>query len=132
MSARARSKLLSFGSEGERVCYDRLEGPACNLFAIGTYVPHRGRVAPAQSDTLKDLENVLAIVPQGDCICIMGDLNEQLEGGVKDRTGKWTAGPKSPNSDKIIEMMRLHELTAANTLFEPKRKEALQTFLQTK
>ena len=62
----------------------------------------------------------------------MGDLNEQLESCIKDRTGKWTAGPKSPNSDKIIEMMRLHELTAANTLFEPKHKEALQTFLQTK
>ena len=28
--------------------------------------------------------------------------------------------------------MTLHELTAANTLFKPKRKSALRTFLQTK
>ena len=84
-------------------------------------MPHRGRVAPSQDDTIKDLETVLAKVPHGDCICIciLGDLNEQLEGGVKDRIDKWTAGPKSPNSDKLIQLMRLHALTAANTLFEP-------------
>ena len=64
-----------------------------------------GRVAPAQGDTIRNLEAVLSIVPQGDCVCILGDLNEQLESCVKNRTGKWTAGPKSPNSDKIIELM---------------------------
>lgn len=42
-------------------------------------------------------------------------LNEQLEGGVEDRTAKYTAGPKSPNTDKIIQLMQLLELTAANT-----------------
>ena len=132
LSARAQRKLLSFDSEGERVCYVRLKGPICNLSIIAVYMPHRGRVAPSQDDTIKDLETVLAKVPRGDCVCVLGDLNEQLEGGIKDRTGKWTAGPKSLNSDKIIQLMRLHELTAANTLFEPRHKNALQTFLQTK
>ena len=37
LSSRARRKLLSFGSEGERVCYVRLEGPVCNLFLIAAY-----------------------------------------------------------------------------------------------
>ena len=95
-------------------------------------MPHRGRVAPAQADTIKDLEKVLSMVPQGDCICVLGDLNEQLEADIQGVTGKWTAGPKSPNSDKMIQLMRLFALTAANTLFKPKYKHALQTFLQTK
>ena len=88
---------------------------------------------PAQDDTISDLEKVLTSkVPQGDCICILGDLNEQLEAEVQGRTGKWTAGPKSPNSDKIIQLMHLHALTAMNTIFEPNSTFALNTFLQTK
>ena len=63
---------------------------------------------------------------------MLGDLNEQLEGGVIGRTGNFTAGPKSPNADAIMELMQLHELTAANTMFKPRRRSALQTFLQTK
>ena len=62
----------------------------------------------------------------------MGDLNEQLQGGVPNRTGKWTGGPESPNSDKFIEFMQLHSLTAINTTFQPRRKSDLHTFRQTK
>ena len=64
-------------------------------------------------------------------ICILGDLNEQLEGDVPNRTGKWTAGPKSQNADKILDVMHMYGLTAAYTIFEPKHKTALHTFLQT-
>ena len=96
-------------------------------------MPHRGRVSPSQDDTIRDLEFVLTKkVPQGDCICIMGDLNEQLEGNIRDRTGRWVAGPKSPNSSKLITLMQLHQLTAMNTMFDPGNKFALNTFLQTK
>ena len=67
---------------------------------------HRGRVDPSQDDTLKDLETVLIKVLKGDCVCVLGDLNEQLESSVKGCTGnKCTADAKSPNSDKIIELM---------------------------
>ena len=134
LSKRAQQKLLSHGSEGERICWVRLKGPTCNLYIIAVYMPHRGRVQPCQDDTIKDLESVMATAPQCDCICLLGDLNEQLEGGVPGHTGKWTAGPKSANSDKMINFMRIHNLTAANTLFEPKAKDktALHTFLQTK
>ena len=133
LSARAQRKLLSFGSEGERICWVRLKGPVCNLFIIAIYLPHRGRVQPNQDDTLADLEIVLATkVSKGDCVYIMGDLNEQIEGGVKHRTGKWVAGgEKSVNADKIMEMMQLHELTAMNIMFEPKRTSVLYTYLQT-
>ena len=133
LSPRAQQKLLSFGSEGERVCWVRLKGPVCNLFTIAVYLPHRGRVQPNQDDTLRDLEAVLSReVAPGDCVCIMGDLNEQLEGGVKSRTGKWVAGEKSSKADKIMQLLQLHELTAINTTFQPKRKSALYTYLQTK
>ena len=133
LSQRAKKKLLTFGTHGERICWVRIKGPICNLFIIAIYLPHRGRVQPSQEDTLKDLEYVLSNkVPQGDCVCVLGDLNEQLEADVKGRTGKYTAGPKSPNADAIMQLMQLHELSAANTLFKPRRRSALQTFLQTK
>ena len=102
LSKRAQKKLIDFGSEGERVCYVRLKGPTTNIFIIAVYVPHRARVAPCQDDTLHDLEAVLRRVPKGDCICIMGDFNEQLEGGIQNRTGRWVGDTKSKNADKIM------------------------------
>ena len=66
----------------------RLKGPTCNIFMVAIYMPHRGRVSPSQEDTIRDLEAVLKIVPKGDCICLMGDMNEQLEAGIRDRTGR--------------------------------------------
>ena len=102
------------------------------MFIIAIYLPHRGRVQPNQDDTLVDLEIVLTTkVSRGDCVCIMGDLNEQIEVGVESRTGKWVAGEKSSNADKIMTMMQLHELTSMNTMFEPRRTSALHTYLQT-
>ena len=131
LSKRAQSKLLDFGSQGERVCYVRLQGPVCNLFVIAVYIPHRGRTSPCQDDTLKDLEAVLSQVPKSDCVCIAGDFNEQVEAGIQHRTGRWTAGPASQNAGKIMQLMQLHELTAVNTLFKPRHPFALNTFLQT-
>lgn len=82
---------------------------------IAVYLPHRGRVQPCRDDTIKDLEQLLPKVPKGDCVCLLGDFNEQLQSGVKDRTRPWTPGPPSPNAKKIMQLMHLHELTAANT-----------------
>ena len=62
----------------------------------------------------------------------MGDFNEQLKGRVEDRTGKWVARRKEVNSEKIMKLMQLHELTVMNTMFQPTRKSALYTYLQTK
>ena len=131
LSTRMQKKLMRYGSEGERVCWVRLKGPTCNIFIVAVYMPHRGRTQPNQDDTIKDLQLVLSKIPSGDCICVLGDLNEQLEGNVLNRTGKWTAGPKSKNADKMLDIMHMYNLTAANTLFEPKNEFALYTFLQT-
>ena len=132
LSKRVQDKVQDFGSEGERVCYVRLKGPTTrSLFFIVVYVPHRGRVDPCQDDTLHDLEAVLNRVPQGDCIWILGDFNEQLEENVKGRTGRWVGGIPSQNSEKIIQLLRLHELNAVNTMFPPRYGKEVHTFLHT-
>ena len=78
LSPRMQKKVHSFGSKGERICWVRLKGPVCNLFVVAVYLPHRGRVAPTQDQTLTDLQSVLNDVPTRDCICLLGDFNEQL------------------------------------------------------
>jgi hypothetical protein len=132
LSPTALKKVESFGSQGERVCWVRLKGPICHLFVIGVYLPHRGRTQPSQDDTLLDLEKVLSIVPQGDCICVAGDFNEQLPANAQGRTGVYVGGQASANSDKIVQLLQRHDLVAANTLFTPKKFASVHTFLQTK
>ena len=122
---------MSFGSVGERVCWVRLRGPVCNLFVVTTYMPHRGRVCPSQDDTLTDVNSVLSKVPAQDCICLLGDINEQLAKEIRGVTGKWTGGPPSTNSDKIVQFLRLHKLLTINTTFQPKKHRSVCTFLQT-
>ena len=131
LSQTTTRKIKIFGSEDERVCWVRLKGPTCNIFVIAVYLPHRGRVSPCQADTMRDLEAVLAKVPKRDCVCIMGDLNEQIQGNVKDRSGKWVGGPPSTNADSIMQLMHLHSLTAINTLFQPPRQGSVNTYLHT-
>ena len=88
LSKRMAKKVLAFGSEGGRVCWVRLEGPTCNLFVVAAYLPHRGRTQPAQDDTLADIQKVLTQVSARDCVCVLGDFNEQLETNVEGITGK--------------------------------------------
>ena len=44
----------------------------CLLYQF-TYYPHRGRVNPAQEQTLEDLHRLLTTIPERDCICMLGD-----------------------------------------------------------
>ena len=105
LSKAAQQKLLSFGSISERVCYARLEGPVCNILYVGTYFPHRGRVCPDQDDTIADLHEALKKAQPGDCIVLMGDLNEQLGPNIPNRTGRWTGGKPSKNAQKILDLI---------------------------
>ena len=86
---------------------------------------------PSQDDTLADLSKVLSNVPTHDCVCLLGDLNEQVGANIQGHTGKWTGGPASKNASKITELMRLNQLAAVNTMFQPKRNKSVCTFLQT-
>ena len=101
------------------------------MFIIAVYLPHRGRVSPCQEDTLQDLHKVLKKVSSRDCVVILGDFNEQLEANVQESTGEWTGGTPSKNSDKILEFMRMYDLRAANTFFEPKKNKNTHTYIYT-
>ena len=125
-----QAKVHSFGSEGERVCWVHLSGPVCDLFVVTVYLPHRGRVAPDQNQTLADVRKVLADIPARDCICLLGDFNEQLKANLDGVTGKWTGGPASANASKVTDFLRLHNLIAINTLFSPSKHSSVHTFLQ--
>ena len=98
-SDRIVSRVTSFGSEGERICWARIKGPVCHLFVIAVYLPHRGHTMPSQDDTLNDLHKVLSEVPEHDCVCILGDLNEQVEANIQGHTDSYTAGPPSKNAN---------------------------------
>ena len=48
-------------------------------------------------------------------------------------TDYWTGGQASTNAEKIVELLRLNDLTAVvNTLFQPKSNNTVHTYLQTK
>ena len=64
-------------------------------------------------------------------MAILGDFNEQLQGGVQNRTGKWVGGLESKNAEKIMQILRLHNLSAANTYFKPWNDKEVHTFLHT-
>ena len=129
LSERAQSKYLEHGSPCERITWVRLKGPVVNIFVIAIYVPHRLRVEPAQHNTLGTLSKLLKQVPKSDCIIILGDLNEQLPPNIDNHTGKWAFGSASKNADDIIDIMRLHDLYAINTKFQPAKHTSNATYI---
>ena len=101
----------------------RLEGPVCNLFIVAVYLPHKGRTCPNQDDTIVDINEALQQADAGDCIVLLGDLNEQLGPNIQGRTGKWTGGQSSKNADKILDLIHMYDQ------FEPKKGETPHTFI---
>ena len=99
---------------------------------VTVYLPHRGRVAPTQEQTLTDLQDALNGAHPRDCICLLGDLNEQLQAEVDGITGKFTGVPPSKNATTIMDMLRLNDLAAVNTFFQPKPSKTVHTYLHTK
>ena len=66
LSPLMEKRVHSFGSQGERICWVRLQVPVCNLFVISIYLPHRDRIAPTQGQIIVDLQKVLSSVPARD------------------------------------------------------------------
>ena len=132
LSERAQAKYLSHGSPSERITWVRLKGPVTNMFIIATYVPHRARANPAQHNTLEELQELLKQVHQNDCIIVLGDFNEQLPANIENHTGNWAFGKPSQNADAVIDIMRLFDLYAINTKFEPPTNSSNATFIAVK
>ena len=126
LSPRMAGKILDKGHVGTRIAWVRIKGPVCNLFYIVVYVPHKGRaIKPRAEDTIRQLENLLQKVKKSDCVIMAGDFNCQLQRSVQGCTGKWcmTRHENKGHGNKILDLMRLHDLCAAGTYFKPKRKK---------
>ena len=126
LSKKMATKILGQGHVGTRIAWVRLKGPVCNIFYIVVYVPHKGRtVAPQAEDTIAQLTQLLQTVKKSECVIIGGDLNCQLQRSVPGCTGKWcmTRHENKGHGNKILDMMRAHDVCAIGTYFKPKRKK---------
>ena len=131
LSRRAQQKCISHGSPCERIVWARIKGPVTNLFVIGVHMPQSSRKKPAQSNTIVALTRLLKEVPRSDCTVIMGDLNVELPANINGVTGKWaTATETSKHAEPVIDIMRMFDLVAANTLHQPKKGHSSTTFVQ--
>ena len=111
------------------MCWVRLQGPACNLFIIAVYLPHEQRTQPAIDDTLTELEAACNLAGKQDCIVIMGDFNVQLPGKLEKLTGSHVcATEETVGASKVLDLMRRHELCAADTMF--RKRKGPTTFLR--
>ena len=126
LSPRMASKVIGEGHVGTRIAWVRIAGPVCNIFYVVVYIPHKGRTQkPTAKDTIKQLRELLQTVRKSDCIIVAGDLNCQLQRNVENCTGKWcmtTRPNKNGHGNKILDLMRDHDLFAVGTLFKPKKK----------
>ena len=128
LSPRMANKIISSGHVGSRIAWVRSKGPVCNLIYIVTYIPHKGRTeAPKAEDTIAQLAQFLSTVKTSECVIIGGDLNCQLQRNVQGCTGKWcmTKYENKGHGNKILDVMRTHDLCAIDTYFKPKRKKIL-------
>ena len=129
LSPRAVQKAISFGSPCERISWVRLKSPVSNLFIVSIYLPHSARSKPSTADTLATLVNLLKKVPKNDCTVILGDLNVQLPPNVHGISGNWAYGNKEDdNANAVMEVMRMFNLRAVNTDFQPADNKPATTF----
>ena len=126
LSAKMANKVIGSGYVGTRIAWVRIKGPVCNLMYVVTYVPHKGRTeAPKAEDTIQQLAQLLRTARKSECVIIAGDLNCQLQRNVQGCTGQWsmTKHANKGHGDRILDMMRSHDLCAIDTYFKPKRKK---------
>ena len=106
----------------------RIDGPVCPLFIVCVYIPHKYRKEkPFAEDVIKQLHELLKNcknLKPTDCIIILGDFNCELQRNVPGCTGRWLMNrrPDDGHGEKVINLMRSHDLFAVDSLFRPKRK----------
>ena len=123
ISDRIAKCVAHSGSCGSRIAYAEIKAKPCNLFILGVYMPqkmcHNKQFA---TDTLRQLEQIIAKIHPHTCIILLGDLNCKLGRSVDQLTGRWCA-EKLPNAEgkKFLDMMRRFNLRAISTFFQPRR-----------
>ena len=131
LSSRLARCVIHEGRNGSRVVFARIRANPCNLFVIGVYMPHAGRVQPPfYTDVLEQLDEVLSQVRNNDCVIIMGDLNCKLARNIPNRTGRWSIHTHSNAvGEEMLELMNIRDLSAVSTMFKPPRGKTNATFV---
>jgi len=124
LSERMAKCIKHKGCYGSRIVFVEINADPCNLFLIGIYIPHIGRKrAPFAHDTICQLRQLLDKVSTSKCVVLLGDLNCKLGRDIENLTGKWCIHKKpNSNGDKLLEVMRNYNLSAASTLFKPGKR----------
>ena len=127
LSDRFADNILAQGAEGSRIVWVRVKGPVCPLFIICVYIPHKYKTTtPSAEDVLKRLDALLrdcAKIKKTDCVILMGDFNCELQRNVQGCTGQWFMNrrPDDGHSDKVMDLLRVNDLFAVDSMFKPKR-----------
>ena len=133
LSQRFSKKILAQGAVESRIVWVRLDGPVCPLFVVCAYVPHKYKTTtPNAEDVLQQISHLLQNcrdLKPNDCIILLGDFNCELQRNVQGCTGRWFMNKRKDDghSDKVIELLRAHDLFAVDSLFCPKRKNMFCT-----
>ena len=124
LSDRMVKKVLSSGCVGSRIVWVRIAGPICNLFVIVVYIPHKGRTNPSALDTIEKMKELSSTIGKFDCVTLMIDFNCQLRRNVQGCTGRWcmTTRPDNGHGEIVLDLLRSHDLCAADTYFKSERK----------
>ena len=62
--------------------------------------------SPSASDTLSDIEDIIARAPQHDCVVLLGDYNAKLPRNTGRRTGRWCIHNRAnPAGTRLLELM---------------------------
>ena len=62
---------------------------------------------------------------------ILGDINGQLPPNIDNHTDNWAFGGAPKNTDNVIDILRLNDLFAINTKFEPPKHSSNATYIST-
>ena len=93
-------------------------------------MPHAGRQNPSSTDTLADLEALLASVPQHDSVIVLGDFNAKLPCSNGRHTGRWCIHTRGNQAgDMLGSLMERRQLCAVSTLHQPRRHATNATYL---
>ena len=117
LSNRIVNCTMPSGSCGPRIVFAR-----CNLFAVCVYVPRSGRHSPIASDTLSEVEYIIARAPQHDCVDLLGDYNARLHRNTERRTGRWCIhNQANPAGTRLLALTERRQLCAVFTFHQPRR-----------
>jgi hypothetical protein len=123
----------SAGSEGSRITFVRIKLETQFIFAICAYIPYWKRgsktkgLAHQGSEARATLDQMQAVIDArakpADALVILTDANARLAPTEDGAVGQFCVQKVANSAGKqLLQFMRHNQLTAANTLFRPRRR----------